>query len=256
VSAFKDTDYENAVYQRLLVVVNSIDLEKRFYFETQMSTVFGDTGIFAEEGYKLFPPTRVLSDTEKIELLKRDSIDGYISIDVGESGVAQMYIPPTRTRTSDGRTTKTVTTGGYVISKPWSEFYAKLIDASTGRTVWTSSAFTGGNAFANSHTIINSFCDKILSQLVADHLIITNSQRESERRHLDLSNLVADSSDRQYLYPISMRKTVRLYVNGTTSDGYLVGETPDKYLVLSNKEARDRIQYIPKRIVQKVEDVQ
>jgi hypothetical protein len=253
-TSFKDSSYESAVYKRLLVVVNVADLEKRFYFESKMSTVFNDTGVYAKEGYKLFPPTRTLNDSEKIDLLRQENIDGYISVDVGESGIAQIYIPPTHAH-KNGARSEAIASSGYTISKPWAEYYAKLIDASSGKTAWISSAFTGGNAFATNNTVINSFCDKILSQLVADKLIKTRDQIKKELDHLNISGLLADTSDRQYLYYIDKRKMVHIYMSDGISDAYLVGETPSKYLILSDKEARDRIQYIPKRIVQKLEDI-
>ena len=288
-TSFKDPDYEGSVFKRILVIVNTSDLEKQLYFETRMTKVFNGAGIFAKEGFKLFPPTRNMVATEKIELLKRDSIDAYISVYVGESGIEQIYIPPTGTSTkTEGSATvsgnqityeeksKTTVIGGYTISKPWAEFYAKLMDVSSGRTAWISSSFTGGSALSSFYTVINSFCDQILSQLVTDKLVKTVEQNELElsnlkiQNELELSDLKIlkelelfklerspiDSSNQKYIYVLEKCKMVRMYLDyGSVLHVFLIGETPYYYLFLRDKNSTEGIKHVRKAIVQKLEDI-
>lgn len=67
---------------------------------------------------------------------------------------------------------KTTTYGGYTITKPWAQFDAKLFDVSNGQNAWIASTFSGGNAYANFKTVINSFCGKIVEQLIKDGVVI------------------------------------------------------------------------------------
>ncbi len=268
-TSFKDPDYEHSTFRRILVIVNTSDLEKKLYFESKLAKVFNEEGIYAKEGFKLFPPTRDLTKADKIDLLIRDSLDAYISVYVGESGVEQVYVPPTSTNTkTEGTATisgdrvhyeeksKTTVNGGYTISKPWAEFYGKLFEVATGRTVWISSAFTGGSAFSSFYTVINSFCDQLLDQLVADKLVKTSAQIQRELYISNSRGWSVDSSNEQYLFPKDDRRMVRFYLdNGSVYEVFLIGQTPSKYLFLPVKEYAESIKYIRKAVVQKIVDI-
>ncbi len=183
-TSFKDPDYLNAKFKRILVVANTNDLEDRQKLESSMVEAFNDMGVFALESFKLFPPTRELSDQEKVDLLLKNNIDAFISISVGESGVSEVYIPQTSSTTKTegnvnvyGNTarykekTTTAYQGGYTLNKPWAKFDTKLYDVSNGKMAWIATSFTGGNAYANKNTVINSYCGKTVDQLLEDNLI-------------------------------------------------------------------------------------
>ena len=183
-TSFKDPDYQNAEFKRILVVANTNDLEDRQKLESKMVEAFSEIGVYALESYKLFPPTRELTDEEKVDLLLKNNIDAFISISVGESGVSEVYIPQTSSTTKTegnvnvyGNTArykeKSTTTyqGGYTLNKPWAKFETKLYDVSNGQMAWIASSFTGGNAYANRNTVINSYCGKTVDQLLEDNLI-------------------------------------------------------------------------------------
>ncbi len=200
-TSFKDPDYLTADFKRILILVNSNDLEKRLKLEIAMVQAFEGTGIYALEGFNLFPPTRNLTDEEKVTLLIENRIDAFISVLVGESGVEEVYIPPTSSSTKTkgnvsvlgNRATyeeksKTTYQGGYTLNKPWAEFETRLYDVSNGRMVWISASFTGGNAFANFNTVINSFSQEVVNRLENEELILTNnliSKRQLEQRRLE-----------------------------------------------------------------------
>jgi len=183
-TSFKDPDYQKTEFKRILVVANTSDLEDRQKLESKMVEEFSDIGVFALESYRLFPPTRDLSDEEKVELLLKNNIDAFISISVGESGVSEVYVPQTSSTTkTKGNVTvygnratykeKSTTTyqGGYTLKKPWAEFETQLYDVSNGQMAWIATSFTGGNAYANRNTVINSYCGKTVEQLLEDNLI-------------------------------------------------------------------------------------
>lgn len=188
-TSFKDPDYQKAEFKRILVVANTNDLEDRQKLESKMVEKFSDIGVFALESYRLFPPTRDLSEEEKVELLLKNNIDAFISISVGESGVSEVYVPQTSSTTKTkgsvsvyGNTAeyeeKSTTTyqGGYTLKKPWAEFETRLYDVSNGQMAWIASSFTGGNAYANRNTVINSYCGKTVEQLLKDRLIKEKSK--------------------------------------------------------------------------------
>lgn len=183
-TSFKDPDYQKAEFKRILIVANTNDLEDRQKLESKMVEAFSDIGVFAMESFRLFPPTRELTDEDKVNLLLKNNIDAFISISVGESGVDEIYVPQTSSTTKTkgevnvyGNTAhykeKSTTTyqGGYTLNKPWAEFETKLYDVSNGQMAWISSSFTKGNAYANRNTVINSYCGKTVEQLLEDRLI-------------------------------------------------------------------------------------
>lgn len=183
-TSFKDPDYQKAEFKRILIVANTNDLEDRQRLESKMVEVFSEVGVFALESFKLFPPTRELSDEDKVDLLLKNNIDAFISISVGESGVSEVYVPQTSSTTKTegnvnvyGNTasykqkSKTTYQGGYTLNKPWAEFEIKLYDVSNSQMAWIASSFTGGNAYANKNTVINSYCGKTVDQLLEDNLI-------------------------------------------------------------------------------------
>lgn len=183
-TSFKDPDYQNTKFKRILVVANTNDLEVRQKLEFKMVEAFSEAGVYALESYKLFPPTRELTDEEKVDLLLKNDIDAFLLISVGESGVSEVYVPQTSSTTKTkgevnvyGNTarykekSKTTYQGGYTLYKPWAEFETKLYDVSNGQMAWIASSFTGGNAYANRNTVINSYCGKTVDQLLEDRLI-------------------------------------------------------------------------------------
>jgi hypothetical protein len=189
-TSFKDPDYQNAKFKRILIVANTNDLQDRQKLESKMVEAFTENGVFALESYKLFPPTRELTDEEKVDLLLKNDIDAFISISVGESGVDEVYVPQTSsTKKTKGEVNvygntaryneKSTTTyqGGYTLNKPWAKFETKLYDVSNGQMAWISSSFTKGNAYANRNTVINSYCGKTVDQLLDDKLINNSKQK-------------------------------------------------------------------------------
>ena len=189
-TSFKDPDYQKAEFKRILVVANTNDLEDRQKLESKMVEEFSNIGVFALESFRLFPPTRELTDEDKVELLLKNDIDAFISISVGESGVREVYVPQTSSTTKTkgnvsvyGNTAtykeKSTTTyqGGYTLNKPWAEFETQLYDVSNGQMAWIATSFTGGNAYANRNTVINSYCGKTVDQLLEDKLITKSLQK-------------------------------------------------------------------------------
>jgi len=144
-TSFKDPAFQNITLKRILIIANTSDLQWRQKLESRMVEAFKDVGLDAMQSVFLFPPTRNLSNDEKVALLVQNNIDAYLSINVGESGVQDVYVPPTGSTTKtkgevfvygnraqyEEKSTTTVE-GGYTLSKPWAKFQSKLHDVSSG----------------------------------------------------------------------------------------------------------------------------
>ena len=66
---------------------------------------------------------------------------------------------------------RTQQSGGYYISKPRVRYELKLLDVSTGKTIWVATSRTRGNAFARFDTLIQSLSQTAIRKLQEDKLI-------------------------------------------------------------------------------------
>jgi len=155
---FKDPDYQNAHFKRVLIIAITNNFGDRQKLESKMVKAFSIVGIYALESYKLFPPTRDLTNKEKANLLHHNNMDALLLMSPGTNGVSSYYVPITSsTTTTEGniqvsghtgyysQESTTTHQGGYTLHKPWANFQTKLIDASNGKTVWIASSFSSGN---------------------------------------------------------------------------------------------------------------
>jgi hypothetical protein len=174
-TSFKDPAFQNVKFKRILVIANTSDLQWRQKLESRMVGAFNDGGIDAMQSIFLFPPTRNLSPEDKVNLLMQNNIDAYLSINVGESGVQNVYVPAIGKTVVEGNQVyedpNKIVGGNYTLSKPWATFRTTLQDASSGSTAWVANSSTGGNAYASFNTVINSYCEKVVEQLRQDGLI-------------------------------------------------------------------------------------
>jgi hypothetical protein len=180
-TSFKDPAFHNTTFSHILIIANTSDLQWRQNLESRMVEAFKDAGVDAVQSIILFPPTRNLSTDEKVDLLVKNNIDAYLSINVGESGVQSVYVPPIGKTVVEGNQVyedpNKIVGGNYTLSKPWANFQTSLHETSSGSTAWIANSSTGGNAYANFSTVINSYCDKVVKQLKEDGLIATRKRK-------------------------------------------------------------------------------
>jgi len=103
-TSFTDPAFKGLTFHHFLVVARSKNLSTRLWLESNLVQTFTSHRIFATESILLLPPTRQFSDEQMRDSLLRHNFDAYIVVDVGETGVESIYIPPTEA------TTKTHTT--------------------------------------------------------------------------------------------------------------------------------------------------
>ncbi len=170
-TSFTDPAFKGSTFHHLLVIARSNNLSTRLWLESNLVQEFTENRIPAKEGILLFPPTRTFTDEQMRDSLLLHRFDAYIVIDVGETGVESIYIPPTQavtqtTHNTTNRWTSTTTIiGGGSIDKPWAKVRTTMIEASTNAVVWIADSFTGGNGLASFSTVIDSYCGKVLEQL-------------------------------------------------------------------------------------------
>ena len=165
-------------FHHVLVVFPVSDLGERKVAETHFREVyFLDSTTFIPS-YEVFFPGRQYSKDEMSALLQQHHIDAALVISLQDAGSRTVHTPTHTTAQCTIWTSNqgcvqasSTTTGGYDLSKPWASFSAVLIDASNTQVVWTASARTGGNAFADAHTLLRSLAEKTVGQLRADGIV-------------------------------------------------------------------------------------
>jgi len=179
-------------YRKILVFVDLYDLGDRQSAEIRIKDELADFGVGCLTAHELFFAGRSYSENEMVDLLDRNEVEAVLIIDPYATGESKSYIPPsTRTKTEGtvregffGYTfqtkSRTTTSGGYYVSKPWARFTLRLFDAKTGEVVWIASARSRGNAFASWNTLMNSVAVKTVEQLNNDDLLIEAPASEKE----------------------------------------------------------------------------
>jgi hypothetical protein len=129
--------------------------------------------------YRVFFPGRTYSPTDITAALTQHSIDATLVIAPRASGEEVTYVPPSYVTscssgwTSQGGCTEVTTSpasSGTSVRKPWLTTSAMMFDARTAQSVWVASGFTGGNAYATSHTLLASVVERIHASLESDEV--------------------------------------------------------------------------------------
>lgn len=180
----RNPEFRHKTYKKLLVVAAFRDLSLQEAIERKIRTELEQRQVKCELGYEVIFPGKSFTDEEYAELIESLGVTGVLIITPSGSGYSKTYIPPTtKTKTSGvayptygggvryREKTKTTTSGGYNLHKPWANFVAQLYDVETGESVWYSTASSGGNAFANFKNVVRSMGAKTVSQLAKDGLI-------------------------------------------------------------------------------------
>lgn len=143
-------------------------------------------GVFAEDAFTVFPPTRTYSDAEVKAELARGGIDAVLIVTVGDTGIQKEYagtvfyssgMATTNVMGMNAVTTGQMTTTAaptYRYSRQ-TTFQAKLIEASSGRGLWVGNGDVqaGGLLFVGNGVSSNSTAAAIFNDLQKKGLIGT-----------------------------------------------------------------------------------
>lgn len=146
-----DPAYAGKPFKKIAVFADTTDLVARAEFETKFVQQCEDNGYDAAGWLKLYPATRVFSESSRDSVLKANGIDGFLDVTFIKTGFKYNY----------GTT-----------PSPWAKIQATLYDDSNWKTAWVatlSSELHGTNGFEDPFsTLISSFCEKMEEQLVKD----------------------------------------------------------------------------------------
>jgi hypothetical protein len=162
-------------YHRILVNFSTGDLGWRKTAEDAF--VAKDPSFIAS--YTVFFPGRTYTQDEIAAAYMQNHLDAALVISNSASGVST-YTTPAQTSTTCGAAANGVAvaaacgtseTAGSSYEKPWATFTAQMWNARTGEVVWMASSSTGGNAFANWHSVLSSMVRSTVSKLRQDRVI-------------------------------------------------------------------------------------
>ncbi len=159
----------------ILVVANFEHIGVRRATEEEFARHSG-VGLRYIPSYRVFFPGQTFSQAEIAAALASHGIDASLVLDPLSSGTTSQFVPPSYVTAcsawnSQGGCTQTVTSPtspGATISKPWVTTSVMMYEARTGRSVWVASGVTGGNAFAETGTLLQSVVARVASGLESD----------------------------------------------------------------------------------------
>jgi len=148
------------------------DISWRKSMENHFVEEFGENGKIAVSSIEIISPLKTYTDEEFNALLNNAGIDAVLAITVLDAYTEQAYVPQTSTTSGNawvsGNTiygqSKTTTSGGYYVSKPRVKFEISLFQVKTGVLAWKATAFTAGNAFADTNALFKSLATKVAKE--------------------------------------------------------------------------------------------
>lgn len=185
ISSFVNPEYGGRQYSNILIVVLLRDLGERASAERRIQREFANYDVESVPAHEIFYPDRTYPEQVTSEILESYNIDAILVVDPYDVGTSKTYIPGETRSTTEGRATrdffggyriktetKTRTSKGYYVSKPWARFELTLRDWPTFDGVWVASARSSGNAFASWNTLMKSVATKIVEELNEHDLLI------------------------------------------------------------------------------------
>jgi hypothetical protein len=175
VSSIPAPNRDGEQFHRVLVNFPTTDID----WKTTTEDAFVEKDSIFLASYKLFFPGRSYTDEEISAIDKQYHIDALLVISLGETGISTVTMP-SQTNTTCGAAANSTTVAaacstsqstGMTYHRPWATWTTKMWSMRTGQVVWVASANTGGNAYANWHTVMHSMVGSTISKLKDDSLI-------------------------------------------------------------------------------------
>jgi|GEM_PF-3245011 len=188
-TTFRNPDYPGASYRRIVVYVDTADLQWRHDLEEEMVRALRERSVDAVESLRLMSPTRQWSDSERMAYLAENGFDGYLRLTLQGIQVHEYTVPSTTTTTvrqetkpgkgssseiartkakeSTKQTVETKMTEGYVAHEQRLRYGAYMIDAASGATSWIVL-----------HELVSSpasFSSAIADQILADSVALPSA---------------------------------------------------------------------------------
>lgn len=170
--------WESRPFNRVLVLMAVDDLDVRREVETGLAEHTEAAGTELVPSFQILFPGDSYTQEEVVRILTEQRIDGALLITQGQSGTNTNVLPTTTTTgcslwtSSQGCVqTRSTTSGGGTVSKPWAEYSVFFLDLHSMETAWIASASSSGNAFAGWDDLRSSMIDETLKALQADGIL-------------------------------------------------------------------------------------
>lgn len=179
ITAFKDPNFTDKTFHRILVVAPFSDMEYRDVTEKQFVYWLSFYSAEAVSSIRIMPPTRTYSEEEYNKAIMKNNIEAVLVVTITDAYTSEVFVPGS-TRTNARATlmgnyidfsSRTTQSPGYFISKPRAKFEMRLFDVASGNTAWVASSLTKGGALADFETLINSLSWNAASQLRHDGML-------------------------------------------------------------------------------------
>lgn len=199
-------DIAGQSFRTILVVANFEHIGVRRATEEEFAK-HSEYGVRFLPSYRLFFPGRTFSQSEIASSLETNGIEASLVLDPLNSGETSTFVPPSFATScvawsSLGGCTQTVTSQtsiGANITKPWVSTSVMLFESRSGRSIWVASGITGGNAFAETGTLLQSIVARVVAGLESDGVTDRDGcllgTRESRMRDLQARIAVKDSTE-------------------------------------------------------------
>ena len=167
---FTDPDYIGYKPKTVMVSVLADDFEVREVIEKRLSRDLRKKGLTVYAERDLFLPTRQLDAAQREAVLAERQVDAIIIIGIGASSNDVSQMGSSNLSTGYGSSTSVP----FISAKSRSSFGAVLIDATNGRTAWTTDIFTkaGGLLFAGGNKDAKACAKAVVKGLAqSGHLV-------------------------------------------------------------------------------------
>ncbi|MES2766966.1 MAG: hypothetical protein V4642_13915 [Bacteroidota bacterium] len=206
-TAFKDPAYFAKTFQCVVVFADTSDLVVRQKIETSIAEQLVNNGVCATPAYLHLPPTRTWTLEDRKRFFDSNGVDSYLVVSVKNSGVEEVYVPPTVTTTRTTKSDKTEDTrdttkkkeklkttevereeiitkssGGYTHFHPWVEYEVRLYDVAKDQTAWMGLR----TVYPGSYGSAQNFYELVVDRLIYDNIIFADKNKKKQKNPFDI----------------------------------------------------------------------
>lgn len=182
VSSVKGPAYTGQIYQNIMVEGRGRSPKENLDIEWSFRNALQGPFLTVVASTDLFPVTGTFTEEDKKVKINSEKIQGVLIVSFKDKEVKHNYSPPDTTTTTvknkDGKTEiKTTTSGGYDYYTEYNYHDILLIDAVTGKPVWSASASTQADPddywspADKEKGFLNSLANKTKKRMAKDGLI-------------------------------------------------------------------------------------
>ncbi|MGE5607260.1 MAG: hypothetical protein ACM3YE_16410 [Bacteroidota bacterium] len=185
--SFKDPNFNDITYDKILIVVSINDLNFKELFESTVQSKLLSNGINALTSVKIIPPLRKYSEEEITDILNKNEIQAVLIINILNYQENEKYIPPISQTTSGNAyvygnsinfNSTTSTIGGYNLKTLNVQCHYDFVDVKSGKIAWIAESKTKANGllFTTEKSITKYISDAVIKKLIEDQLIVATKK--------------------------------------------------------------------------------